>query len=583
VSRRRLAALILVALVGVLIDAATAFADAQWQLEQPPPPPGARFKVPLGRPGDLQFIAPNEGLMSVEGNATVPRGLYFYDGRGWHDVSNVCGDTADSSRIAWAGPDEFWVVTQPSFPRTGSGLGLCHFMNGAVVGSYSTAIGSPDPFQPMDAAGCNGPNDCWFGGVASQDPLGARQGSFELHWDGSNLTTSYSPQGRGISDVQYFQGNWYETAFAGSGRENRTDPTFVTADEPFGPELLRGLGSDGIWRGLNFLPRQVDGVPGDGSELLAIGGDTTDLWFAGGGAASGPDAPAGGSVPRVPLAAHQQGDFYQELDLDPSQFGPTDRFVDIAPVPGTTDAWVADQPFADRASTTAKAKVALLHADGTAQVFTLPAAGAGRGSAAKIACPAANDCWMVTSAGWVFHYTDGTVYPQDTDPAWAGTINFRPNEAAAQFVPDTQPPDDSLPPPIVPTTTTAKPKKIPPLVKNIRKPKVFPAPKLHGYALVLKMYVVRTGKVQILAYRHGKIVAKTRLWSVHKGWATFRLLLHRNKWPTALAIVIVEHGKRTCSGCPGQKNGSGGGGGGGNVISTAPDAGAGSTEGSGTR
>ena len=296
-----------VALGAGLIAAAPARAAAQWQLEQPPPPAGARFKVPLGRVGDLEFYAPNAGLMSVEGNATEPRGLYFYDGRSWRLLSSVCTDTADTSRIAWAGPNEFWVVTQPSFPRSGSGLGLCHFKNGAVVagGSYSTPIGSSDPFFAMDAAACNGPNDCWFGGTAATDPLGQREGSFQIHWDGANLTTSYSPQGRGISDIQFFQGKWYETAFAGAQRENRTDPTFVTASEPFGPELLRGLGPDGVWRGLNWLPDARDGVPGDGSEVLAINASATDLWFAGGGAASGPDAPSDGSFPRPPFAVHQ--------------------------------------------------------------------------------------------------------------------------------------------------------------------------------------------------------------------------------------------------------------------------------------
>ena len=59
--------------------------------------------------------------------------------------------------------------------------------------------------------------------------------------------------------------------------------------------------------------------------------------------------------------------------------------------------------------------------------------------------------------------------------------------------------------------------------------------------------------MQLLAYRHKKVVARTKLWKVHKGWATFRLLLFRNKWPTALAFILVEHGKKTvCAGCPGQ-------------------------------
>ena len=262
---------------------------------------------------------------------------------------------------------------------------------------------------------------------------------------------------------------------------------------------------------------------------------------------------ATGPFPARHSPSTNTGSSIEEVPLDTSQFADTERFVDIAAVPGSTDAWAADQPFADRASAKAKAKVALLHADGTSQVFSLPSAGAGRGSAARIACPAANDCWMVTSAGWVFHYTDGTVFPQNTDPAFASVINDRPNEAAAQFVPDTPPPDDSTKQITVITPTRPKVKKIPPLIKSIRKPKVFAAPALHGYALVLTFYVTRPGKVQLLAYRHKKVVARTKLWKVHKGWATLRLLLFRNKWPTALAFILVEHGKKTCAGCPGQR------------------------------
>ncbi len=58
---------------------------------------------------------------------------------------------------------------------------------------------------------------------------------------------------------------------------------------------------------------------------------------------------------------------------------------------------------------------------------------------------------MVTWAGWLFHYSDGTPLPLDTDPAFQGTIEFRPNEAAEQFIPDRLPVDDSqlfAPPPL---------------------------------------------------------------------------------------------------------------------------------------
>ena len=106
-----------------------------WRLEQPPPPAGAPFKVPLGAPGDLSFWAPNRGLLTVEGNATIPRGIFSWNGQSWHQLATVCGGPGDTARIAWAGPDEFWVVSEPSLPRRGSGLALCRFKDGQVIGS----------------------------------------------------------------------------------------------------------------------------------------------------------------------------------------------------------------------------------------------------------------------------------------------------------------------------------------------------------------------------------------------------------------------------------------------------------------
>ncbi|MGH2913010.1 MAG: hypothetical protein ACRDJ3_11115, partial [Solirubrobacteraceae bacterium] len=95
-----------------LVGSAVAQGEATWRLEQPLPPAGARFKAPLGTPDDMQFLAPNEGLLSVEGNAVVPTGLFFWNGRGWHQLSTVCGGSGEASRIAWASPEEFWTITE---------------------------------------------------------------------------------------------------------------------------------------------------------------------------------------------------------------------------------------------------------------------------------------------------------------------------------------------------------------------------------------------------------------------------------------------------------------------------------------
>jgi len=116
-------------------------------------------------PSDKDWVKVKVGdyLLAIEGNASVSPGLYSYDGASWHQLSTVCGGSAQTTRIAIAGPREFWTVTAPSKPRVGDGTSLCHFKDGNVVASYSTAPESPDPYNRMDAAACNAPDDCWFG------------------------------------------------------------------------------------------------------------------------------------------------------------------------------------------------------------------------------------------------------------------------------------------------------------------------------------------------------------------------------------------------------------------------------------
>lgn len=539
----------LAATAAVVLGAAAPAPGASWRLEQPPPPPGARFKVPLGPPGDLKFWAPNRGLLSLEGTSTTPRGLLVYDGRSWRQLATVCGGTGDTSRIAWAGPTEFWVVTEPSRPRTGSGLGLCRFKDGAVVASYSTPEYAGDPFRPMNAAACNGPDDCWFGGGTAVDADGVRRGSFHLHWDGTRLVSNYGPQGRGVSDIVPFGGGWYESMLVGAQRENRTDPVHLAEEEPFGPVLVHRLEADGVWRNANFVAGPRPGEPRDSTELLAADATADQLWFGGGGAASGPSAPPGGAYPRPPIAVRLFGDFLQEVPIDETQFRPGERFVDVAAVPGTSDAWMASQPFADRASRSARARAALVHADGRVEITELPTSGAGRGAAARVAFTSPTEGWLVTTAGWLFRYTDGTELPRDTDPAFARTITFRPNEAAPQFVPDTPPEDDSqlfAPPPVEVVTEAAAPppppgKPLKPMLRDVRRPKLRRIDRKRSL-LVLKAFVVRPGKVQLKALRRGRLVAKTRLWPVRRGPATLRLVLEHRRWPTALRFVVREKG-----------------------------------------
>ncbi len=522
--------------------AATHAADLIWRLEQPPPPAGAPFKVPLGAPGDLKFWAANRGLLAVQGNDTIPPGIFSWDGRSWHQLATVCGGPAETTRIAWAGPREFWVVTVPSPPRGGAGLALCRFKDGQVVGSWSTRVDAADPFRQMMSATCSGAGDCWFGGIGSQDALGERVGAFHLHWNGTDLQSVYGPQGRGVSDMQAHAGDLFESTLVGPAPENVTTPVVLAEPEPV-PRLLHRIEGD-VFSNDPFVPKAIDGVPGDGTELLALDSDETDLWAVGGGAASGPSAPQDGSVQRPPLAARLVGSQFQEVSLTLApgvEFGDNDRFGDVAALPGTGRSFATVVPFAERRSVNSKATVAMIDpgASPTTTLTRLPAAGAGRGSAARIACPEADDCWMVTQAGWLFHYSDGSLPEQDIDPAFQGTIEFRPNESAEQFIPDRLPVDDSqlfAPPPLELTpneTRGGKVKRLPPLLRRVRS-------QLKGMRLTVSFSVTRRARVQLLAKRGGHTVAHTPLRLFDPGRHKLALVLQRDRYPTKLAFRTKE-------------------------------------------
>ncbi len=193
-------------------------AAASWQLARS----GARSQVPLGQVSAISFWAPNRGLLITDGtgrdgcaetNSTVavPCGLYAYNGTDWHLLSNQCGattTTVGSGQIAWAGPEEFWTISdqRPNGQQAASrseGLGdisLCHFLDGKVVASYALPLTAANHYQAMDAAACLSPTNCWFGGRLAE--LGsANAGAFHLHWDGENLTEVYSPEDHAVSSM----------------------------------------------------------------------------------------------------------------------------------------------------------------------------------------------------------------------------------------------------------------------------------------------------------------------------------------------------------------------------------------------
>ena len=528
--------------------------SATWEPFPLPPPPGGEFSTPVGLPGDLSFYAPNRGLMTVGGNLSVPRGVYSWNGRSWHQLATVCG----ARRIAWAGPTEFWTLADPS-PGVVSAGSFCHFSGGAVVGSYGTP-NTPAMRQITWTVACRGPSDCWFAGDNGVSDDGSREGAFHLHWDGSGFTPTYAPQGRAVSDLLAFGGGFLESVFAGPGPSSTAEPPLHEAETV--PALIHRI-EGGAFSNEEWVPTPAGGVPADGTELRALDSDGTTAWAVGGGARSGPGAKAG-PVPRLPVAARLEGGVWTDLDVHGAGLQTNEVFGDVAAIPGTLTAWATLTDFDARSDggPESQPRLAFIAADGEVTVHAL--AGFGdpiRGAAVRIACPTATDCWMATARGVLYRWGGGS-YAVDEEPAFQGTITERPNEGAAQFLPETPPADDSrlFAPPV------ELPKEQAGLGRCRRParlmPKVWPpamAP-LAGrraddsFLLTVRFRLARPARVALIAERRAgarskggaAIVARTALRVLRPGSRRLSVTVDRERWPTKLRFVLKEVRKPRC-------------------------------------
>ena len=284
------------------------------------------------------------------------------------------------------------------------------------------------------------------------------------------------------------------------------------------PRLIHShLGADVLERPVPAGPRSPPSEPMGGSELLALDSDGQQIWAVGGGATSGPAAPDGGIV--APAAGGpDRRHAWREV-----AFPVVDAAVPTRPVrrrgggPRDVDRLGAVETFGERGSPGAHAKVAPLQPDGDEpRSSPCPPAGPGRGSAAKIAFTGPNEGWMVTATGWLFHYTDGTAYPRNPDPAYQGTITFRPNEAAEQFLPDTPPVDDSelFKPPPVELEQARRPGR-----REAAAGAAAPDQDAGcaGRTLIVRFFLARKARVQLIARRKGRTVARTRARTLSTG------------------------------------------------------------------
>ncbi len=549
---------------------------ASWRLEQPLPPAlpnGQQATTPigLGRVSDIEFWAPNRGLLITAGNPpTIPPGLWAYNGVSWHELATVCGAT--DGRIAWAGPDEFWTIsdgrpgqaniegTPPLEDNT-----LCHFAGGQVVGSYASLAFLPNSYQAMHGAACLGPEDCWFGG----DPLPEGQvGAFHLHWDGHSLTAEPNPQGHAVEDLRSFAGKLYESVRLNNGDllsepELPTEPSDLHLIEPNGVQprffsLLPGV------------PHYSEGEFPEALDFLRLGADAQALW---GAADPTVPTPEGSTEGQVTVLRYAQGQWSQllgpttepeghnpfttETEEGPHGGGANEAVGSLAVQPpseaelaaGSESAWLTlNSRLNSGEEPLAFAHLARLDSDGTiAERQTLPSEqetleGVGpKGTADMIACPAPGNCWMVTTQGWLFHLAPPSErrLPEDTDPAFSGLITYRPPDAGVPpVVPDAPPEDDSGltegPPPYgtriaLPPGTGAS--RVPvALFSNIRSRLV------HGSTLEVRFHLAVRARVRLLAKLRKRVVASTPMRTLAAGNRTLLLRLDRDRWPTKLAL-----------------------------------------------
>jgi hypothetical protein len=584
---------------------------ASWHLapaQAPPAPsgtPSAPYPVPVGQVGQISFWAPNRGLLITGGTeepwrGPVAAGLYAYNGVEWHQLATVCGGAA--GRIAWAGPDEFWTISDQRsgqqlagvnvhLPSTFYSLSLCHFLDGQVVGSYAMPLQQPGSYEPMDAAACYGPSDCWFGGADGQGGAGA----FHLHWDGSTVSAVYAPEDHAVADMVNFDGQIYESVrFQSSDvylpEESREHPAILHTIAPAGPlsTLFGEVPTFTDFRdppvkplplyGAGVAPAALGGFS-LGSDGSALGESATQLWAAANPVAPG-ELPAGSSEASVTVLRYAN-EVWSQVFPSASGASPLSQLPGnvtfagayavlgerdevqgaadaIAPEPGSEDAWLSLKSDANGA------QVALLAPNGTfaqpPEKLPSPQEPVGyHGSAGPIVCPAPHDCWMATNSGedpatrestvpgWLFHLTDGTQYPRDTDPNFAGLITYRPPDSGVPTIyPDLPPVDDSLAnqqaspapsgPPLQSPAPTRPGAKGRALIAHVRS-------RLIGdRTLVLSFTLNARARVQLIARRRRTVVGRTRAESLRPGRHRLLLLLDPRRWPTGFQFKATPLG-----------------------------------------
>jgi hypothetical protein len=570
-------------ILGPMAEHASAegFADdggAQWRVEQPVPPPppagveAAHTPIGLGEVGDLEFYSPNRGALITSGNGTtIPAGVWLYNGERWRELATVCG--ASDGRIAWAGPSEFWTISNG---RPGQALGplgevppttdntLCHFAPGPtgkleVVASYASEAFLSNSYTPMDAAACLSPTDCWFGGESLSEP---QVGAFQLHWNGHALLPEpYLVEGHQVRELREFDGSLYESVKL-SSRDRSTKEL-----RPLPPLHVLSPESGGeAFEPIQELPLYEAGEFRTALEYLHLGAEESSLWVAAGpqdetpsgsnpanvtiGRYSSVDCPRGGSECTLGGSPEWSQVLGPETTPSGAEDFPGETVTAIAGEPGTNSAWVALDTTSDQARSEPApevlARIARISANGevTDELYLPSNERYGpQGPGENIACPAVHDCWLATSRGWLLHLSTEAEerIARDTDSVFASEepIAFRPeDEGLPQVPPDTIPEEDAGVEEQRPINTEgAQPHSEEqsasvqlPLLTKLR------SRLIHGTTLRLTFHLAVRAQIKLVAMRRHRVVASTPKETLKAGNRQLLLRLDRQRWPTKLEL-----------------------------------------------
>jgi hypothetical protein len=230
------------------------------------------------------------------------------------------------------------------------------------------------------------------------------------------------------------------------------------------------------------------------------------------------------------------------------QLFPEQAVTSIAAEPGGGGAWIALENLSEvenGARPEASATVVHITPKGVlSKAETLPSEserkrGVGpKGAASRIVCPAAHDCWMTTTEGWLYHLTTGEESLSVDDEGFSNLITSRPQDEGLPQVPPDAPPQESSAPGELPPAVTFTEKSTPLEETRVTVPLLtaLHSRLVHHSMLELRFHLAVKARVRVVAKRHAATVASTPSQTLAAGNRKVLLRLNPRRWPTKLEL-----------------------------------------------